>query len=87
MRAPRSAHEQTGRGLTEVVWKLRELINVFACVAAVGNAEAEVKVEVLEQAPLEVMPLDHSKAVNGPIAHRELHPEFQTQTQHRESTS
>lgn len=48
---------------------------MFARVAAVGDAETEVEVEVLEQAPLEVMPLDHPEAVDGPIAHRELHAE------------
>lgn len=55
---------------------------MFARVAAVGNAEAKVKVKVLEQAPLEVMPLDHSEAVDGPIAHRELHPAFRHKSTH-----
>ncbi len=61
--------------LTEVVWKLWKLINVFTCVAAVGNAKPKVKVKVLEKATLEVMPLNHTKAVNGPVAHCELHTE------------
>lgn len=61
--------------LTEVVWKLRKLINVFTCVAAVGNAETKVKVKVLEKASLEVMPLNHTKVVDGPVAHCELHTE------------
>lgn len=60
--------------LTEVVGKLRELVDVLAGVAAVGDAEAEVEVEVLEQAPLEVVALDHAEAVDGSVAHRELHP-------------
>lgn len=61
--------------LTEVVWKLWKLINVFTCVAAVGNAKTKVKVKVLEQASLEVVPLNHTKAVNGSVAHCELHTE------------
>lgn len=48
---------------------------MFASVATVGNAEPKVKVKVLEQASLEVMPLDHAEAVYGSDAHRELHPE------------
>lgn len=59
--------------LTEVVWKLWKLINVFTCVAAVRNAKAEVKVKIFKKASLEVMPLNHTKAVNGPITHCELH--------------
>lgn len=62
-----------GRRLTEVVGKLRELVDVFARVAAVGDAEAEVEVEALEQPSLEVVPLDHAEAVDGSVAHRELH--------------
>lgn len=46
---------------------------MFTSVAAVGNAETKVKVKVLEQASLEVMPLDHAEAVYGSDAHRELH--------------
>lgn len=64
-----------GGRLTEVVGKLRELIDVFARVATVGDAETEVKVKALEQASLEVMPLDHAEAVYGSVAHRELHPD------------
>lgn len=70
--------------LTEVVWKLWELINVFTGVAAVGDAKTEVKVKVLEEASLEVMPLDHTEAVNGPIAHRELHTEVQRRRRERD---
>lgn len=46
---------------------------MFARVAAVGDAEAEVEVEALEQPSLEVVPLDHAEAVDGSVAHRELH--------------
>lgn len=45
---------------------------MFTCVAAVRNAKAKVKVKVLEKAPLEVMPLNHTEAVNGLVAHCEL---------------
>lgn len=48
---------------------------MFARVTAVGNAETKVEVEVLEQASLEVVALDHPEAVNGLVAHRELHAE------------
>lgn len=48
---------------------------MFTSVATVGNAETKVKVKVLEQASLEVMPFDHAEAVNGSDAHRELHPD------------
>ena len=53
--------------LTEVLWKLGELVDVLACIAAIGNAESEVKVKVLEEAPLEIMPLDHTEAVNRTV--------------------
>ena len=46
---------------------------MLAGVATVGNAETKVKVKALEQASLEVMPLDHAEAVYGSVAHRELH--------------
>lgn len=65
--------EQNRQELTEVIRELWELINVFARVAAVGNAKAKVKVKVLEKASLEVMPLNHTKAVNGPVTNCELH--------------
>lgn len=53
---------------------------MFARVAAVGDAEAEVEVEALEQPPLEVVPLDHAEAVDGSVAHRELHTGGNKQT-------
>lgn len=66
-------YERKGAELTEVVRKLRELVNVFACVAAVRNAKTEVKVEILQKASLKVMPLNHTEAVNGAVTHCELH--------------
>lgn len=75
--------DQSRLELTEVVWKLWKLINVFTCVAAVRNAKAKVKVKVLEKAPLEVMSLNHTKAVNGPVAHCELHTEVWKQKAER----
>lgn len=75
--------EQSERRLTELVWKLRELVDVFTRVSAVGNAEAEVEVEVLEEPTLEVVSLDHPKAVDGPVAHRELHAGVRTHKQQR----
>ncbi len=73
--------------LTELVWKLRELVNVFTRVAAVGDAKAKVKVKVLEEASLEVMPLDHTETVNRPVAHSELHTEVYKHKQDRQKKS
>ena len=56
---------------------------MFTCVAAVGYAKAEVKVKILEKASLEVMPLNHTEAVNGPFTHCELNPAVGKETQHR----
>lgn len=60
---------------------------MFARVPAVWDAEAKVKVEVLEEATLEVVALDHPEAVDWPVAHRELHAEvclFHRHTNSRE---
>lgn len=65
--------------LTQVVWKLWKLIDVFTCVAAVRDAKAEVKVKVLEKTALKVMPLNHSKAVNGTVTNRKLHTKIKKQ--------
>ena len=59
--------------LTQILWELGEFIYVFARVAAVWDAEAKVKVKVLQKALLEIMPFDHAKAVNRPVSHCELH--------------
>lgn len=56
----------------EIIWKLGELIDVLACVAAVWNAESKVKVKVLQEAPLEIMSLNHTEAVNRTVPHGEL---------------
>lgn len=48
---------------------------MFASVAAVWDAESKVKVKVLENFILEIMPLYHAKAVNRPVPHGELHTE------------
>lgn len=55
--------------------ELGKLIDVFASVPAVWDAESEVKVKVLENFILEIMPLYHAKAVNRPVPHGELHTE------------
>lgn len=61
---------------------------MLARVPAVWDAEAKVEVKVLEEATLEVVPLDHPEAVDWPVAHRELHTEVclfisQTHKQHK----
>lgn len=45
---------------------------MFARVAAVGYTEAKVEVEILEEPSLEVMPLDHTEAVDGSVPHCKL---------------
>ena len=59
--------------LTQGLRQLGELVNVFAGVAAVGDAEAEVEVKALEQVFAEVVPLDHAEVVQGSTSHRELY--------------
>ena len=51
----------------------RELVNVLASVLRVGDAEPELKVERLQQLIAKEVALDHAEAVDGTIAHRELH--------------
>lgn len=46
---------------------------MLARVPAVWDAEAKVEVKVLEEATLEVVPLNHPEAVDWPVAHSELH--------------
>ncbi len=60
---------------------------MFTRVAAVGDAKAKVKVKVLEEASLEVMPLDHTETVNRPVAHSELHTEVYKHKQDRQKKS
>ena len=67
------AQPQGGVVLTQGLRQLGELVDVFAGVAAVGDAEAEVKVKALEQVFSEVVPLDHAEVVQGSVSHRELH--------------
>lgn len=67
-----------GRGrlavLTDLLREGWELVDVLAGVLAVGDAEAELEVERLEEPLAEVMPLNHAKVVNGSVAHGELNP-------------
>ena len=46
---------------------------MFTRVFAVGNAEAELEVEALEQLFPEIMPLNHPEFVDGFVTHGELH--------------
>lgn len=55
---------------------------MLACVAAVGNAEAEVEVEALEQLILKEVPLDHAEARHGAVADCELHPGTGSREEH-----
>ena len=65
--------QRNGPRLTEIIGQLGKLVYVLAGVATVGDAEAEVEVEVLQEAFPEVVPLDHSEAVHRLLAHGELH--------------
>lgn len=60
--------------LTDFLGQGGELVDVLARVFAAGHAEAELKVEALEQLIAEVVPLNHAEVVDGCVAHRELHP-------------
>lgn len=66
--------------LTHVFWELWKLVDVFTCVAAVGNAEAEVKIKILEQAIFEVVPLDHPEVCHRLLSHCKLHTERKKST-------
>lgn len=83
---PRSGSVLVLIKLTQFVGKLRELVDVFARVPAVRDAEAEVEVEVLEEATLEVVALDHPEAVDWPVAHGELHTAVCWSHRHTNST-
>lgn len=61
--------------LTQALRQLRELVDVLTGVAAVWDAETEVKVETLEQVIAEVVPLDHAEVVQRPVSHCEFHPD------------
>lgn len=47
---------------------------MLAGVSAVWDAETKVKVEALEQAIAEVVPLDHPEMSQGSIPHGKFHP-------------
>lgn len=46
---------------------------MLAGVSAVGDAEAKVKVEALQQVIAEVVSLDHAKVVEGSVSNGEFH--------------
>lgn len=71
--------------LTQVLGKLRELVDMFTGVLAVRDAEAELEVEALEQLVAEVVPLDHAELVHRHGAHAELDPARMHQAETRES--
>lgn len=48
---------------------------MFAGVAGVRYAEAELKVKSLQERVSEEVPFDHSKVTNGTTAHGEFDPE------------
>lgn len=49
---------------------------MLAGVSAVGDTEAEVKVEALQQVIAEVVSLDHAEVVQGPVSDGEFHPSW-----------
>ena len=63
--------------LTLLCGQLGELVDMLHGVLAERNEEAKLKVEALEQAVLEVVPLNHAELVDRRRAYRELHPATQ----------
>lgn len=59
---------------------------MLAGVSAVGDTEAEVKVEALQQVIAEVVSLDHAEVVEGPVSDGEFHPGW-IKTARRETDS
>ena len=57
---------------TLLVGQGRQLVDVLARVDGVGDDEAKVEVEGLDEAVLEEMALNHAEAVDGQIAGREF---------------
>lgn len=51
---------------------------MLACVLAAGDAEAELKVEALQQLFTKVVPLDHPKVIDGDVPYCELNAEETT---------
>lgn len=49
---------------------------MLAGVSAVGDTEAEVKVEALQQVIAEVVSLDHAEVVQGPVSDGEFNPSW-----------
>ena len=70
--------------LTQGLGQLRELVDVFAGVAAVGDAEAEVEVEALQEMLAEVVPLDHAEVVQRSASYRELNTGWVNRERERE---
>ena len=54
-------------------YELRNVVDVLAGVARVGNDEAELEVEALQQAVAEEVALDHAKVVDRLVADHKLH--------------
>ena len=61
--------------LTFIWCELGKFIYMLDCVLAVGNTEAELKVEALEQAVAEEVALDHAELADGFVTYCKLHPE------------
>lgn len=59
---------------------------MLAGVSAVGDTEAKVKVEALQQVIAEVVSLDHAEVVQGPVSDGEFHPSWR-KTARRETDS
>lgn len=59
--------------LTDLLRQGGELVDVLARVLAARHAEAELKVEALEQLIAEVVSLNHAEVVDGRVAHSEFH--------------
>lgn len=67
--------------LTAVLRETWEFIDVFTRILAAGHAEAELKVETLQQPLSEIMSLDHPEVFYRQVSDRELDAAGTTNTE------
>lgn len=69
--------------LTKALRQLRELVDVFAGVPAVWDAETKVKVEALQQVIAKIVSLNHAEVVQRLVSNCEFHPGWGTRRRWR----
>lgn len=60
--------------LTIFLTELWHLVDVFASVASIGHAEAEIKIKHFEHSVAKVVSLNHPEVFDRLISDSELHP-------------